>query len=175
MDEDDIRKIPGLTENITSNTIWDGLTLESEELQYLNLSANSIWNEARDREIERTLTREELKRVQEGQASRETIAKDRFWRMGPDGIAFPPPTKPKAGLFCILEYKRMSDVTDNYFLRAKLRAENQYESLRRALSRNTIQRQGWMVGQVSFIVGARFLNEQNLRKNLKFLRPSPRD
>jgi hypothetical protein len=56
---------------------------------------------------------------------------------------------------------------DSYLLRDRLRTENQYESLRRDLS-NTIQHQGWMVKQVSFIAGARSLNEQDLRKNLKF-------
>jgi hypothetical protein len=35
----------------------------------------------------------------------------------------------QAGVFCILEFKHMSDVTDQYLLRARLRAENQYESL----------------------------------------------
>ena len=64
----------------------------------------------------------------------------------------------------------MSDVTDQYLLRARSRAENQYESLRRALG-VMLRRQGWQVEQVSFIVGARSLNEQDLRKNLVF--PSP--
>lgn len=42
-----------------------------------------------------------------------------------------------------------------------------YESLRSALS-NTIHRQGWKVEQISFIAGASSVNEQDLRKNLKF-------
>ena len=61
----------------------------------------------------------------------------------------------------------MSDVTDQYLLRARFRTVNQYESLRRSLG-IVLQRQGWKVEQISFIVGARFLNEQDLRKNLKF-------
>ena len=61
----------------------------------------------------------------------------------------------------------MSDVTDQYLLRARLRAVNQYESLRKALS-NTIQRQGRMVEQVSFIAGARSLDEEDLRQNSTF-------
>ena len=57
--------------------------------------------------------------------------------------------------------------TDQHLLRARFRAENQYESLRRALG-IVLQRQGWKVGQISFIAGARSLNEQDLRETLKF-------
>jgi hypothetical protein len=52
-------------------TIWDELTAEFEDLQYLNFTADSVWNAARDKEMERNLTREELKRLRQGQASRE--------------------------------------------------------------------------------------------------------
>jgi hypothetical protein len=45
--------------------------------------------------------------------------------------------------------------------------ENQYESLRRVLG-IVLQRQIWKVEQISFIAGARSLNEQDLRENLKF-------
>jgi hypothetical protein len=93
-------------------------------------------------------SREKSQRAQEGQ-SRETVAQSRFWRMRPDGIAVLPPIWNKAGVFCILEYKRMSDVTDQYLLRARLMAENQYVSLRSALS-DAIRRQGWKVEQISF-------------------------
>ena len=62
----------------------------------------------------------------------------------------------------------MSDCTDQYLIRVKTKANNQYESLRRAL-RDTLQYQGgWQVEQISFIAGSRSLNEQDLRKNLKF-------
>jgi hypothetical protein len=61
----------------------------------------------------------------------------------------------------------MSDCTDQYLTRAKTKANNQYESLHRAL-RDTLQYQGgWQVEQISFIAGSRSLNEQDLRKNLK--------
>ena len=93
--------------------------------------------------------------------------------MRPDGIAFRLPNETKAGVFCILEFKRMSDVTDQYLLRARFRAENQYESLRRALG-ITLHRQVRKVEQISFIAGARSLNEQDLRKTLKFFQvPEP--
>jgi len=41
---------------------------------------------------------------------RETIVKERFWRMRPDGIAVLAPVGNKTDVFCILEHKRMSDV-----------------------------------------------------------------
>ena len=116
----------------------------------------------------RPLTQGELKRVLEGQ-SRETLAKDSIWRMRPDGIAVLPPVGNKAGVFCILEYKGMSDFTDQYLLRAESTAENQYTSLRSALS-DVIQRQGWKVEQISFVTGSRSVNEQDLREKLKFFR-----
>jgi hydrogenase maturation factor HypF (carbamoyltransferase family) len=89
--------------------------------------------------------------------------------MRPDGIAVHPPIGNKAGVYCILEYKRMSDITDQYLLRAKLAAENQYVSLRSALS-DAIHRQVWKVELISFATGSRSVNEQDLRKNLKFFR-----
>ena len=80
---------------------------------------------------------------------------------------FRPPTVSKTDIFCILEFKRMSDITDQYLTRTKSRTENQYASLRRDLG-TTIQRQGWRVEQIRFIEGSRSLNEEDLRKNLKF-------
>jgi hypothetical protein len=53
--------------------------------------------------MKRPLTPAELKRRQEGNAPRETIAKERLWRKRPDGIAIKRPTKTKSGVFCILE------------------------------------------------------------------------
>ena len=54
--------------------------------------------------------------------------------MRPDGIAVLPPVGNTVGTFCILEHKRMSDVCEQYLVRAKSTAENQYASLRSALS-----------------------------------------
>ena len=69
------------------------------------------------------------------------------------------PTKTKSGVICLLEFKSMSDVTSHYKVRAKRAAEAQYVSLKSALV-ITMQRQGWNVEQVSFIAGARSLNEE---------------
>jgi hypothetical protein len=69
-------------------------------------------------------------------------------------------TETKSGTFCILEFKWMSDVIDQYLIRVRFQAENQYESLWRTLG-GTLQHQGWCVDQIS-------LNEEDLRENLKF-------
>jgi hypothetical protein len=77
------------------------------------------------------------------------------------------PTKTKAGVICLLEFKRISDVTSHYIVRTKHVAESQYASLRSALV-ITMERQGWKVEQVNFIAGARSLNEEELKKNLTY-------
>ena len=70
--------------------------------------------------------------------------------MRPDGIVVQTTTETKVGVFCILEYKIMSDVTSQYLLRSPLKTENQYVSLPSVL-RDTIHRQGSMVEQINFI------------------------
>lgn len=91
--------------------------------------------------------------------------------MKPNGIAVLPPVVNKTDVFCILEYKRMSDVTDQYLLRVKSTVENQYGSLRSSLSDTIIvHHQGWkverVVEQISFVTGLRSVNEQDLKKTL---------
>ena len=93
----------------------------------------------------------------------EQITHDRLWNERPDGIAFKMPTTTKVGVICLLEFKLMSDVTNHYIVRSKREAEAQYESLRSVLAK-TMQRQGWMVELVSFVAGARSLNEEELKK-----------
>jgi hypothetical protein len=61
----------------------------------------------------------------------------------------------------------MSDVCDQYIIRAKHTVEDQYVSLRSDISA-VIQCQGWKVEQITFITGARSVNKQDLSKNLKF-------
>ena len=58
-------------------TIWDELSLEMEDLEYLNITQDTIWNAARVRELTHPLTLEDSKRILEDQ-SRETLAKERF-------------------------------------------------------------------------------------------------
>jgi hypothetical protein len=63
----------------------------------------------------------------------------------------------------------MSDVTNQYVVRTKHVAEEQYLSLRSTVVK-TMQRQGWKVEQVSFIAGARSLNKEELKKNLPYFK-----
>jgi hypothetical protein len=72
------------------------MTLEFEDPQYRNVKVDTIWNTVRDKEMELTLTREELKRIREGQ-TREKIVKEGFWWMRPDDIAFRSPTDSDEG------------------------------------------------------------------------------
>ena len=63
----------------------------------------------------------------------------------------------------------MSDVCDQYVVRAKREAEDQYESLHSAIS-GAIQRVGWKVEQVSFITGEHSVNKKDFSKNMKFFK-----
>jgi hypothetical protein len=78
------------------------------------------------------------------------------------------PTTETAGEFVILEFMRMSCVTDQYVKRARNVAEAQYASIKSALER-TLNLQGWTVSQ-SFIAGERFLNEKDLHDNLAYFK-----
>ncbi len=149
-------------------TIWDDITSEFKDIPYLNLTQDTIWNATRAREMVRPLTSVEDRRIKEG-IPKETVVKESFWRMRLDGIAVLPPVGNVAGIFCILEHKRMSDVCDRYFIRVKSTTENQYASLRDVIS-TVIQCQGWKVEQSSFITGTRSVDKQDLSKNLKFFR-----
>ena len=50
---------------------------------------------AQEQEVMRPLNTGELRRLQEGKVSRETIAEERFWSKRPDGIALKKPTETK--------------------------------------------------------------------------------
>ena len=97
----------------------------------------------------------------------EQIPQDRLWNKRPDTVAFKIPTKTKTGVICLLEFKRKSDVTSHHIVRPKRVVETQYVSLKSTLV-ITMQRQGWKVEQVSFITGARSLNEEEIKKNLAY-------
>ena len=99
----------------------------------------------------------------------EKIVLDRLWNKRPDGFAIKMPTDTKAGELVILEFKRMSCLTDQYVKRAKRVAEAQYASIKSALEK-TLSFHGWTVSQKSFIVGARSLNEKDLHDNLAYFK-----
>ncbi len=147
--------------------MWKVLAQEFPEV-FDQCAEPTLWNAARDTEWRRPLTQAEVMRRKKG-IPNEQIAHDRLWNKRPDGIAFKIPTKTKAGVICLLEFKRMSDVTNQYIVRAKRVSGAQYTSFRSALA-ITMQRQGWWVEQVSFIAGARLLNEEELKKNLAYFK-----
>jgi hypothetical protein len=63
----------------------------------------------------------------------------------------------------------MSDCSERYLVRVKSTSENQYASLRSAIS-TVIQRQVWKVEQISFITVARSVDKRDFSKNLKNFR-----
>ena len=65
--------------------------------------------------------------------TKEKIVLDRLWNKRPDGFAIKMPTDSKAGELVILEFKRMSCVTDQYVKRARNAAEAQYAFIKSAL------------------------------------------
>ena len=74
----------------------------------------------RARELARPLTQVEDRRIKGG-TPKETVVKESFCRMRPDGIEVLPPVGNKPGIFCILEHKRMSDVFERYLIRTRVR------------------------------------------------------
>jgi hypothetical protein len=145
--------------------VWKELAQEFPRV-FNQCVEQTLWNGARDTELRRPLNQVEEIRRKSG-ISHEQIAHDRIWNKRPDGITFKIPTKIRAGVICLLEFKSMSDVTSRYIVRAKRVAETQYASLKSALV-ITMQRQGWKAEQVSFIAGARSLNAEELKKNLAY-------
>ena len=58
-------------------TLWNDVPSEIEGLQYLNLTQDTVWNTARDREMQSPPTQVENRRIQ-GDQSKEAVAKERF-------------------------------------------------------------------------------------------------
>jgi hypothetical protein len=114
-------------------TVWDEITSDFEDIQYLNLTQETIWNATRAREMARPLTPVEDRRIKEG-IPRETVVKESFWWMRPEGITVLPPVGDTVGTFCILEHKRISDVCERYLVRGKSTVENQNVSLRSVIT-----------------------------------------
>ena len=71
---------------------------------------------------------------------KDEIVLDRIWNKRPDGFAIKIPTKTKSGELIILEFKRMSYVTDQYVTRARSVADAQYASMKSALERHLTPR-----------------------------------
>ena len=67
-------------------TVWTELAQEFPEV-FNHCEEQTLWNTARDTEMQRPLTRTETARRQQG-ISHEQIAEDRLWNKRPDGIVF---------------------------------------------------------------------------------------
>ncbi len=77
-------------------TIWDEITSEFKDIQYLNLTQETIWNAAQAREMTHPHTPGEDRRIKEG-IPKETVVKESFWRMRSDGISVLPPVDNTVG------------------------------------------------------------------------------
>ena len=148
-------------------TIWN--ELEDEIPEVFNFcSVQTLENAATEQARHHPLTEGEENKHKAG-TTKEKIVLDRLWNKRPDGFAIKMPTDSKAGELVILEFKRMSCVTDQYVKRARNAAEAQYAVIKSALQQ-TLGPQGWTVSQRSFIAGARSLNEKDLHDNLAYFK-----
>ncbi len=99
----------------------------------------------------------------------EKIVLDRIWNTRPDGFSIKMPTREKDIELVILEFKRMSCVTDQYVRRARNSEEAQYVSIKSTLER-TLGTQRWIISQRCFIVGTRSLDEKDFHDNLSYFK-----
>ena len=128
----------------------------------------TLENAAMEQARHRPFTEAEERKHKAG-TTEEKIVLDRLWNKRPDGFAIKEPTDTKTGELVILEFKRMSCVTDQYVKRARNVAEAQYAPIKSVLQQ-TLDLQGWTVSQKSFIAGARSLNEKDLHDNLAYFK-----
>jgi hypothetical protein len=70
-------------------TVWTELAQEFPEV-FNHCAEQTLWNTARDSEMQHPLTRAEMIRRQQG-ISHEQIVEDQLWNKRPDGIAFQMP------------------------------------------------------------------------------------
>jgi hypothetical protein len=112
--------------------------------------------------MKRPMTDKRYSDIQLSSPGEKTWKKE--WNKRPDGFTIKMSTTEKVGEFVILEFKRMSCVTDQYVTRTRNVAVAQYASKKSALER-TLGPLGWLVSQRSFIEGARSLYEQDLHDN----------
>ena len=154
------RTPPGLappSHRVSSPSKWRFICISGEK------SLRTIWAELGDEFPEifnlcAAQTLENAARRCKAGTPRKTITEERIWNKRPVGLAIKMPTSETVGEFVILEFKRMSDVTDQYVTRARNVAVAQYASIKSALER-TLGTQGWSMSQRSFIAGAISLNE----------------
>jgi hypothetical protein len=122
------------------------------------------WETVRVSEILRTLTpadEETCKPVHDRRALREIIAKKRFFRVRPDGIAH----HNKKRMWYLMEFKHTSDVLPDYLERKDSMESKQYENFMNIFRK--AKNPGWTSDQLNFIVGSKSINENVMDTNLE--------
>ena len=103
--------------------------LEDEVPEVFNFcSVQTLENAAMEQARHHPLTEAEENKHKVG-TTKETIVLNRLWNKRPDGFTIKMPTDTKTGELVILEFKRMSCVTDKYVKRARNVVEAQYVSI----------------------------------------------
>jgi len=116
--------------------------------------------------MQRTLTPADEKiceAAENPQKMREVMARKRFFRTRPDGIAHHNEKK----IWYLMEFKRTSDVLPDYLERKDKMASKQYETFMEILRR--AKQTGWTTDQLNFIVGSKTINENTMDTNLERL------
>ena len=96
--------------------MWKELTQEFQEV-FDHYTNQTLWITTREGEMRRSLTQEEEMQRKKTGIPHEQITQGRLWNKKPHGIALNMSTKTKVRVICLLEYKRMSDVTNHYIFR----------------------------------------------------------
>jgi hypothetical protein len=104
-------------------TIWNELEDEFPKV-FTFCSVQTLENAAMEQARHRPFAEAEERKHKAG-TTKEKIVLDRLWNKRPDGFAIKMPTNTKAGELVILEFQRMSCVTDKYVKRARHVAEAQ--------------------------------------------------
>ena len=106
--------------------MWKELVQDFPEV-FDNYVEQILWNTSREKESDDEVSSDPSGRKDKKD---EKIAQNRLWNEKPGGIAFKMPTKTKSDVIYLMEFKRMTDVTNRYVVRAKCVVEEQYASFR---------------------------------------------
>jgi ribonuclease HI len=127
---------------------------------------DNLWETAQTSEMQRTLTptdEEICKAAKNPKQMRESMARKRFFRTRPDGIAH----HNEKRIWYLMEFKRTSDVLPDYLERKDKMASKQYETFMEILRK--AKKPGWTTDQLNFIVGSKTINENAMDTNMERL------
>jgi hypothetical protein len=127
---------------------------------------DNLWETAQTSEMQRTLTPVDEKTCEAAEnpkKMREIMARKRFFRTRPDGIAHHNENR----IWYLMEFKRTSDVLPDYLERKDKMASKQYETFMEILRK--AKKTGWTTDQLNFIVGSKTINENAMDTNLERL------